>query len=179
MSLSHGEMNSLAMLYERYGQILYSVAFQMLRDAQSASEITEEVFIHFWKNRPKLESTPGNRFGKLTQLTRTLALQRIHGSSSEQPKLRTSQWENPDYFGKTSLEDPMEKVSAKDRAIRVRAGLDALPVGRRELLRALLFDGEKGSQSASRLGKSREAVGQECCEALNALRSQWGAWIRG
>ncbi len=52
--LKKGNIAALTKLHDKYFESLCNFAFLFLKDAMSAEEIVDDVFIHIWENREKL-----------------------------------------------------------------------------------------------------------------------------
>ncbi len=48
--LERGEEDALAELYDRYGQVAYSLAYRMLRNETLAEDAVQEAFLTVWRN---------------------------------------------------------------------------------------------------------------------------------
>lgn len=54
-SLKKGDEKAFTLLYEKYWEKLYFVAYQHTQSTQDSEDLIHEVFIDLWKNRKKLE----------------------------------------------------------------------------------------------------------------------------
>ena len=49
--VAEGDAVALEKLYDRYGQPVYSLALRIVRDPETAEELTQEVFVRLWALR--------------------------------------------------------------------------------------------------------------------------------
>src|SRR5687767_13482733 len=60
-ALGSRDQKALEVLYDRYGDYVYSVSLRMVGDAQLAEDLTQEVFLRLWR-RPDLFDPGRGRF---------------------------------------------------------------------------------------------------------------------
>lgn len=57
------QVEALEVLYDRYGKLVYSTAVRILRSAEEAEEVTQEIFLRLWQRseiyQPKRGSLSG------------------------------------------------------------------------------------------------------------------------
>ena len=49
-ALKLGKKSALSKLYDRYGAVVYGLALKILKDAQEAEDLTQEIFVSLWHN---------------------------------------------------------------------------------------------------------------------------------
>src|SRR6516164_8247636 len=69
-----GDEHAMAMLFDRYSKVVYSVALRVLRDPSSAEDILQEVFMQLWRNPDSFSMTRGNLGGWLAVVTRNRSI---------------------------------------------------------------------------------------------------------
>ncbi|WP_343556227.1 RNA polymerase sigma-70 factor [Sphingobacterium sp.] len=55
IEIKRGNYEAFEELYERYFDILYGLAFNLLRDKEAILDIIQDIFLWFWQNRGKWE----------------------------------------------------------------------------------------------------------------------------
>src|SRR5712692_9668706 len=78
-----GEEAALRSLYDRYGGLVYSVALRVLRDAQAAEEILQDIFHHLWKAASRFDPARGSLPGWLLVTTRNRSIDRLRRRTPE------------------------------------------------------------------------------------------------
>ena len=75
--IAQRDQTALTALYQRYGQVLYSLAFRIISNREMAEEITQDAFLTVW-NHPGSWSPAGGRLSSwLLTMTRYKAIDRV------------------------------------------------------------------------------------------------------
>src|SRR5262245_54768343 len=75
--LAQRDQTALSELYERYGRIVYSLAWRILQQRDLAEEVTQDTFLTVW-NQPASWSPDGGRLSSwLLTVTRYKAIDRV------------------------------------------------------------------------------------------------------
>jgi RNA polymerase sigma-70 factor (ECF subfamily) len=69
-----GDERALAALYDRYGGVLYAVAYRITGQRADAEEVVLEAFAQAWRDAPRFDSARGSVAGWLTVIARSRAL---------------------------------------------------------------------------------------------------------
>ncbi|MEM7065082.1 MAG: sigma-70 family RNA polymerase sigma factor [Cyanobacteria bacterium P01_B01_bin.77] len=143
LSLRQGDKSALAVLYDRYSRLVYTVAFRILNNGPESEDLTQEIFLNLWQkqtydpNRSALSSF-------LSTVTRNRAIDRVRSRSNRRRILKGMAPQTvPDFSV------PVEQASQGERSQRVRAALQNLPEKQRELLWLAYFHGFSQSEIAS------------------------------
>lgn len=143
LSLRQGDKAALAVLYDRYSRLVYTVAFRILNNGPESEDLTQEIFLNLWQkqtydpNRSALSSF-------LSTVTRNRAIDRVRSRSNRRRILKGM---TPQTVPDFSI--PVEQASQGERSQRVRAALQNLPEKQRELLWLAYFHGFSQSEIAS------------------------------
>jgi RNA polymerase sigma-70 factor (ECF subfamily) len=145
LSLKQGDQSALAILYDRYSRLVYTIAFRILNSGPEAEDLTQEIFLTLWQKQaynPNRSSL--SRF--LSTITRNRAIDRVRASSNRRRILTglIPQGSSIDTF---SL--PEEQASQGERSQRVREALQNLPEKQRELLWLAFYHGFSQSEIAT------------------------------
>ena len=76
VSLRNGNKAALAVLYDRYSRLVYTIAFRILKNQPEAEDLTQEIFLNLWQKQtydPNRSSL--SRF--LSTVTRNRAIDRV------------------------------------------------------------------------------------------------------
>src|SRR5882724_7631642 len=75
--IAQADQAALSTLYQRYGTIIYSLAFRVLQNSGLAEEVTQDVFLEVW-NRPQIwDPTRGGLCTWMLTITRYTAIDRL------------------------------------------------------------------------------------------------------
>ena len=72
--VQNGNEQAMAVIYDRYGKIVYSIALRVLRDPASAEDILQEIFLQVWRNPSSFVSARGSLGGWLAVVTRNRSI---------------------------------------------------------------------------------------------------------
>jgi RNA polymerase sigma-70 factor, ECF subfamily len=127
----------LEQLYDCYGDIMYSLAWQILRNHQEAEDLLQEVFLNLWQNC-KYDPERGSLKNFLMVLVRSRAIDRKRSQKKTSNMLERSGKEID--AGQPSRL-PLEEAAADEIAQRVRTALEDLPDKQRTALEMAYFEG--------------------------------------
>ncbi|MEN9216693.1 MAG: sigma-70 family RNA polymerase sigma factor, partial [Gloeomargarita sp. HHBFW_bins_162] len=144
--IQQGQSRAMALLYERYGKLVYSLALRVVQNQQEAEDLTQEVFTSLW-HKGGYHPQRGSLATYLTTLTRSRGIDRLR---MRQSRLRLAQrWGVLEGMGVTpSL---LEQVSVQERQERVHNALAQLEPAQRQLLELAYYQGLTQAEIAERL----------------------------
>lgn len=158
-----GDEAALASLYDRYSGVVYSVALRVLRDANAAEEILQDIFYRFWRQASSFDPTRGTLAGWLLVMARNRAISRLRRSipvaSEEFSELKISSTWN--------LETA---VAQKQAMAQVQGALEKLPLPQRQAMELAYFEGLTHSEIAQRTGEPLGTVKTRLRAALETLK---------
>lgn len=143
--------------YRRFGSLLYSVAYNVLRSAEDAEDCVHDVLVRVWKNPHAYTVDRGSVRAFLVVCVRNDAISRTRSSARRD---RLTERASREHRGVEELEvhDFIEER-------RVREALAQLPADQRDAVVLAYFGGKTHVQIAEELGeplgtvKSRIALG--------------------
>lgn len=77
--LAAAEVDALAVLYDRYGSLAYSVALRILGDPAMAEDVVQESFLKLWNNASAFDPTRGSLRSWLVASVRNRAIDQLRG----------------------------------------------------------------------------------------------------
>lgn len=163
--LSRRDQAALAALYERYANLVYSLALRVVQDGRLAEEVTQDVFMEVW-NRPERWDAQKGRFSSwLLTVTRYTAIDRLRGERGRA--------EDMPYEDTLSHQPDADPLSAWAEAEALRPLLAQLPPEQRHMIDLAFFQGLTHSQIAERTGLPLGTVKTRLRTALTHLREWW------
>jgi RNA polymerase sigma-70 factor (ECF subfamily) len=158
-AVAEGDPAALAELYDRHGAGVYAVCLRVLRDAEEAEEILEDVFFQLWRQARQYDASRGSVAVYLVTLARSRAIERLR-VRERRTRLRS---EVPDeLLGETSVglassgTSPLHEALSFERRTHVRRALAELPTEQREAVELAFLEGLSHAEIAERL---REPLG--------------------
>lgn len=167
-SLRAGEQEALRILYRRYGGLVYTLALKMLGQPDEAEDLTQDVFLNFWKQE-KFDPNRAALSTYLCVMTRSRALNKLQSRSSRQRSLEKLQQVTPAEFSDAT---PLERASLQEQKEAVRQALTQLNENQRRVLEMSYFQDMSQSEIAQRLGMPLGTVKTNARQGLLKLR-QW------
>ncbi len=161
---------ALSELYDRYGRLVFSLARQIVGDAASAEEITQDVFVRVWE---KAISYDGNRAQVSTWITRIARNRSIDVLRHRQARadFQTMDWEDM-RTGMISEETNPEKMTFYAlRRQQVLAALRQLPESQRQALFLAYFYGMSQREIAEHLNQPLGTVKTRIRLGMQKLRT--------
>ena len=141
---------ALSVLYDRYGRLLFSVAYHLVGNQQSAEEITLDVFRRVWEKADSYRADRASVRTWLTSMTRNRAIDllRREGVRPEHNSIGLADLTVEPY---TDGNSPEAAVSRQMQKQKVHAALAQLPQEQQEVLILAYFGGYSHSQIATQL----------------------------
>lgn len=167
--LERGEEVALTELYDRYGQIAFSLAHRMLRNETLAEDAVQEAFLAVWRN--------ASRFVPERAKASTWLLTIVHRRAVDLVRREERRRTEPFVPG---VETASGEGTAADQAWlrlqreRVQEALRRLPDEQREALELAYYGGFTQSELAERLGQPLGTIKSRMFAGLARLRELLG-----
>jgi len=160
-AIRSGDENAMALLYDRYSPIVYSVALRVLGDTSAAEDVLQEVFIQLWRNPGLFDSSRGSLGAWLAVIARNRAIDALRKRHPETDIGDVIVSVEPDMAGHAERARVMEKVLA---------ALGAMPLAQRSALELAYFEGLTHTEIAAKTGEPLGTIKTRIRAGLLALR---------
>jgi RNA polymerase sigma-70 factor (ECF subfamily) len=161
--IAGGDRDAFAELHVQTSRAVSRVTNALLRSAEHAEEVAQEVYLQIWLNgAAAFTPTLGSGQGFVMALARRRAIDRIR--YVERSRRRDTSWVEP----ADTAWDFTDAAADRDRLL---SALDSLGVQSQTIV-AVYYDGLSYSETAQRLGVSLAAMKSRHHRAMAALRSQ-------
>ncbi len=157
-----GDEAALASLYDRYANLVYSVAFRVLRDRPAAEEILQDIFYQLWRTADRFDPGRGSLPGWLLVAARNRAISRLrrHNPPADDPARL-----------EVALSFNLESAVAQRQAVgKVQQSMQELPAEQRQALEMAYFEGMTHSEIAARTGAPLGTIKSRLRAAVESLR---------
>ena len=165
-ALRQGNPTALGIVYDRYGAVVYRLALRMLANPTEAEDLTQEVFLAFWRGVDKYDADRGTLLVFLLTITRSRALNRLKQQSSQSDLQRRV----GNYLPRTDLQPGMDSVTLTELQERMGAALQALPTAQKQVLEMGYYQGKSQSEIAQELDLPIGTVKTRSRQGLLKLR---------
>lgn len=142
-----GDASAISDLYARFGGPLYSLAYQVVRDATSAEDVVQETFMALWRDSRRFDPTKGSAAAWLFSLARHKAIDLLRRETTAR-----SRSVEVDLTLEAAEDDVEGETWWRIRRDRIRVVLRDLPEMQREAVELAFFAGLTHVEVAERLG---------------------------
>jgi len=168
--VARGDSEAFARLYDATSARTYGVIWRVLRSADHAAEVTQEVYTEVWRQAARFEESKGSATAWITTMAHRRAVDRVRSVTSEVARDEHYARAEPG----REVDHVWEGVSSRLDADRVRKGMESLTPIQREALALAYFGGYTQSQVAERLKLPLGTVKTRIRDGLISLRSTLG-----
>lgn len=141
--IAQSQENALSELYDRYRNLVYSMALNVVSDPAVAEEITQDVFIRVWDNAGIYQAERAKVVTWMASLTRHRSIDVLR-SLKVRPEGHSIPWDTGEGELSTYGANPNhveQEVEISQKRQRIRHALSTLPEEQREVLAYAYFQG--------------------------------------
>ncbi len=165
-----GLNEAVSTLYDRYGRLIYSVAIHVVGDAETAEEITQDVFVRACEAAGSYNTNFSKVSTWLASIARHRAIDELR-RRNVRPEKNQVYWtedSGTEAYGEIPLsEGPENEVEVSIQEHKIRKIVSVLPPDQRQVLELAYFKGMSHTQIAEAVGeplgtiKSRLRLGMQ------------------
>jgi len=160
-----GETEALRALYDRYGSVLFGLAYRTLGDRHLAEDCVQEVFVTAWRSAGRYDPR------RATVTTWLFTILRNKTVDALRRRSRRPADPLPEHWAADEAPDAAAVVAAADQGERVASALAELPPNQLEAVSLAYFEGLTQAEIADRLGVPLGTVKGRLRLALDRLRT--------
>ena len=164
--LQNGQIDILAILYDRHAALVYGIALRLLKNTTEAEDLTQDIFLILTK-KCSYDPKRGTLRTYLGILTRSRALDRLRSRSRNQKRLHN---QSLNESAKVLCESPMVEVSQVERSHEIQQALKQLSTQEQEVLRMAYYQDLSQSEIAKQLNIALGTVKSRSRRGLLKLR---------
>ena len=167
---ARGQEVAFAEMYDRTSSRIDGVILRVLRSADHAAEVTQEVYVEIWRQSARYAPDKGSVLGWMTTMAHRRAVDRVRSVSSDVARDEKYALKSAD----REVDVVWDGVEQKLDVERVRKGMASLTAIQREALTLAYFGGYTQSQVASLLKLPLGTVKTRIRDGLIGLRDALG-----
>lgn len=167
-SLRARDTDGIAAVYDRYGQLVYSLLVRITRDQSLAEDLVQELFLRVWNRSREYDPNRGTFVVWILTVARNMAIDHVRSAQSQfQIRLRSLEQTDQLSFSHKS-NDP---VSLLDSAKAIRKAFSELTANQNRVLEMAYFEGVSQSEIAAKLQEPLGTVKSWTRSAIERLRA--------
>ncbi len=166
---------ALSALYDRYANVVYTIAYRSLRSVEEAEEVVLDVFSHVWRIADRYDAQKARADTWLFMLARSRVLDRLR-SLQRSSKVTTASIESAKSQPAFADNDPIYNAIITERRSQVLAALETLPMEQRLAIELAYYHGMTQREIAAQTHVSLGTVKTRIRLGLNKLRIAIGDW---
>lgn len=159
--IQQGDQDAMAVVFDRYSRLVYSVALRVLHDTGTAEDLLQDVFMQIWRKPGSFLSTRGSLGSWLAVVARNRAIDVLRRRKP------TDDMEDMVLASSFNLAAESERTLMMERA---RGIMEVLPGAQRRVLEMAYFEGMTHTEIAAQTGDPLGTVKTRIRSALLVLR---------
>ena len=171
---AQGDERAIGQLYDRYGTVLYAVAYRIAGQRADAEEVVLEALAQAWREAPRFEPGRGSVAGWLTMIARSRALDLVRARSRRDRITAAAAADRPGASPAMGelRPDPGSALDHDERLRQVRQALESLSPPQRQAIELAYFEGLSQSEIAERLQEPLGTVKTRVRLGMQKLRER-------
>jgi RNA polymerase sigma-70 factor (ECF subfamily) len=166
-SVAGGDQGALHALYERAHRIVFTLIMRIIANAETAEELTLDVFHDVWRRASSYQEAGGTVLGWIMNQARSRAIDRLR---FEQRKKRVPP-ETGESLAATGTAKPDDLVAFKQQSQALRRALEVLTPDERQAIEAAFFSELTYAEVAARLNQPLGTIKTRIRSGLHKLRA--------
>ena len=143
-----GDARAFSTLYDRHSRAVYSLAWRMMGERQSAEDLAQEAFLKVWRSAGTYRPHRGSARAWILSVVRNRGVDRLRSRATRRRTREVAKTEAPG----PHPNEVFAQAWGNHRQERVREALRGIPREQREVLALLHFRGLTQAEVSERLG---------------------------
>jgi RNA polymerase sigma-70 factor, ECF subfamily len=165
--LQRREAQAMAALYDRFKRLVYSIAFQCVRDRAAAEDLTQETFWRIWNRIQSFDASRGGLEPWIATIARNRAVDYLRACRNSPHCSLDSLKGGPGFLESNSSENTPFRL---EREQLVSKALQSLSKAQREVIELTHFQGFTQTEIAQYLNQPLGTIKSTIRGALKILR---------
>jgi len=173
------DLEAFRALYSRYSSLVYSAALRVVRDAQIAEDMVQEIFLRLWRKPESYTAQRGKFATWLTSVTRNRAVDEVRSRGRRFRHETASPEEAERELPGPETDNPALTAELADQRRLILTALSRLPAEQRQTIEMAYFGGLTQQEISERLGqplgtvKTRIRLGMQKLRAALTPELRW------
>ncbi len=176
-----GKDQAIGQLYDRYGTVVFTVAYRILRDEADAEEAVMDTFAQAWRQAHRFAEARGSVAAWLTMIARSRSLDMMRARSRREHHTARAARDDPERApGMGSWRpNPVKAYDHLERRQQVRLALQSLSAPQRQAIELAYYEGLTQTQIADRLQEPLGTVKTRVRTGMEKLRDTLRPYFAG
>lgn len=165
------EESAIGMLYDRFGSLVFRMAYQSMPSRAEAEDAVQEIFVRLWKTAGRYDQ---NRSALVTWVMLIARRHLVDKLRRTKARLRTTSIEQPAAANLTAAPEPESRMDVDERMAVLMQRIESLP----ELQRTVVTRAYLGGQTLRQIGEELDTplgtIKSALSRALVRLRERSG-----
>ena len=171
-SMAAGNVEAFETLYSQYGEIVYAMCKNRLKDERDANEVQSDIFLEIWRKAYRFDASRGTELAFLFAITRSRIIDCFRKTQRQKRIEQNCLFGmNLDDLPERNRRQPQFETLAIEAASILRNALDHLGAKLKSLLVASFYEGQSHEQIAVRFKLPLGTVKSSIRRAISLLRS--------
>jgi RNA polymerase sigma-70 factor (ECF subfamily) len=166
--VSKKDARALSELYDRYGRMIFSLAYHVLGDNSLAEEVTQDVFLVVWNKSATFDPQKSKFSTWIGRVTRNRAID-VYRRQNARPEVKSVDWDET-FLNLESDSQVEPTIIAHQEQFQLRRALAELPEEQRKTLALAYFEGLTQQQISDLTGEPLGTVKTRMRLAVQKLR---------
>jgi len=170
--LGRRDLAAFEALYDRYGDLVYSVSLRIVGDTYAAEDVAQDVFLRVWRRPDQFDVGRGRFVTWLLSVARNRSIdQRRSQSRRLRHEALPSGDEEEDVLpGDSERDDPALAAVLSEERAAVRRAMEGLPPEQKLAIQLAYFGGLTQQEIANKLGQPLGTVKTRVRLAMQKMR---------
>ncbi len=150
--MEKGEGRAMAVLYDRYARLVFSLAVRVLNDRPGAEEVVQEVFVKVWRRARDYDARRGKFSAWLSGIAHHHAIDELRRRRVRPTAAQAGDEEQAENIADASP-TPLDLAVQSSERRRIVEALQAIPPEQSRVIEMAYFEGYTQQEIADKLGK--------------------------